>query len=277
MTRSGTPLSYEDRYHLWRPCKSGEPADGRKQTTMANIVDERGYSQIFKPTGAQLIRLRRRAEAIAAEMSLPTAPEARSRTKILELGCGTGELACHLALLTGAQVTGVDLSTQFIDHARAIHQHERLTFVVADLSRIIPRAESEKCDYIVGNGILHHLYHHLDSFLPALARWLIPGGRLIFWEPNLINPYIFLIFKMPLLRRVTRLEPEEMAFSPAFIRDKMKRAGFVNVRAEPRDFLLPNTPEPLISVAINFGSVLERLPGIRFLAQSIFVSAAAAP
>jgi sterol 24-C-methyltransferase len=105
----------------------------------------------------------------------------------LELGCGTGELAYHLAVLTGAQVTGVDLSQQFIGHAKTTHKHDRLTFIVADLSCTIPRSDAEKYDYIVGNGILHHLYHHLHTFLPALGRWLAPGGRLIFWEPNLME------------------------------------------------------------------------------------------
>ena len=171
---------------------------------MANIVDERGYSQIFKATHAQAIRLRRRAETIVLEMALPATLETRSRINILELGCGTGELAYHLAVLTGAQVTGVDLSQQFIDYAKTTHKHEKLTFIVADLSRTIPRSDAEKYDYIVGNGILHHLYHHLHTFLPALGRWLAPGGRLIFWEPNLMNPYIFLIFKIPLLRRCKR-------------------------------------------------------------------------
>ncbi len=241
---------------------------------MANIVDERGYNQIFKATHAQAIRLRRRAETIVLEMALPTTLETRSRINILELGCGTGELAYHLAVLTGAQVTGVDLSQQFIDYAKTTHKHEKLTFIVADLSRTIPRSDAEKYDYIVGNGILHHLYHHLHTFLPALGRWLAPGGRLIFWEPNLMNPYIFLIFKIPLLRRFARLEPEEMAFTPGFIRNRLKRAGFSNVRARTRDFLLPNTPETLIPAVITIGGILERLPGFRLLAQSVFVTAA---
>jgi len=149
-----------------------------------------------------------------------------------------------------------------------------LTFIVADLSRTIPRSDAEKYDYIIGNGILHHLYHQLHTFLPALGNWLAPGGRLVFWEPNLMNPYIFLIFKIPLLRRFARLEPEEMAFTPGFIRNGLKRAGFSNVRARTRDFLLPNTPEALIPAVITIDGILERLPGFRLLAQSVFVTAA---
>jgi len=237
---------------------------------MADIVDERGYNQIFKPTTASAIRLRRRAQAMVEAMDLPAAPDARARVRILEIGCGMGELAHELALLTGARVTGVDLSPGFIQHASATYRHPRLDFIVADLSQSNPASEQEQYDFIVGNGILHHLYHHLDTFLPVLARWLTPAGRLIFWEPNLWNPYVFLIFTFPMLRRAAKLEPDEMAFTPGFIRRKLAAAGFGPVRATTRDFLLPNTPSALIRPVIAVGDVLDRIPLVNRMAQSLF-------
>ena len=115
----------------------------------------------------------------------------------------------------------------------------------------------------------------MDNFLPALALWLRPGGRLIFWEPNLKNPYVFLIFKVAALRRMTRLEPEEMAFTPRFIQRKLTTAGFCQVRAIARDFLLPNTPAKLISLVVKMGDFLEKVPVVRGCAQSIFLTATA--
>lgn len=240
---------------------------------MASIVDERGYNQGFKPTPAQAIRLQRRAAALVQEMRLPGAPEERARIHILEIGCGMGEVACQLAQLTGARVTGIDLSAKFISHAAAAHAHPNLRFVVADLSKESPASEKEQYHYIVGNGILHHLYYHLDSFLPALARWLAPGGRVIFWEPNLHNPYIYLIFSFPAFRRLARLEPDEMAFTPAFIRRKLVAAGFYDVEVDTRDFLLPNTPACLIRPVVALSRGLERIPLVRCWAQSVFLSA----
>ena len=169
---------------------------------MASIVDERGYNQSFKPSPAQAVRLRRRTEAMVREMRLPDAPEKRKYIHILEIGCGMGEMAHQLAQLTGARVTGVDLSPQFIEQARATYRVPGLNFAVVDLSKEFPTSDADRYDYIVGNGILHHLYPHLDSFFPVLTRWLAPGGRLIFWEPNLWNPYVFLIFSVPILRRL---------------------------------------------------------------------------
>jgi 2-polyprenyl-3-methyl-5-hydroxy-6-metoxy-1,4-benzoquinol methylase len=240
---------------------------------MASIIDERGFNQGFILTNAQQIRLHRRAVAIVAEMRMPAAPEARKQIHILELGCGTGELAHHLAVLTGARVTGVDLSAKFIDAANATYQHPDLSFTVMDLSSQAPASAQDQYNYIVGNGILHHLYNHLDSFLPALGRWLSPGGRLIFWEPNLLNPYVFLIFSFPWLRRWARLEPDEMAFTRNYIRKRLILAGFNDSQVSTRDFLLPNTPEILIKPVISAGRILERIPVVRSWAQSVFLSA----
>lgn len=240
---------------------------------MASILDERGFNQGFKLTEAQDVRLRRRAESIVAEMRLLEVPEPSRQIHILELGCGTGELAFHLAMLTGARVTGVDLSVKFIEQANSTYRHPGLNFIVADLSQTNPTSEQDQYDYIVGNGILHHLYHHLDTFLPVLARWLKPNGRLIFWEPNLWNPYVFLIFTLPVFRRAANLEPDEMAFTPGFIRRKLAAAGFTGIQVATRDFLLPNTPAFLINPVIGAGRVLEKIPGLRRFAQSVFLCA----
>ncbi len=238
---------------------------------MSSIVDERGFNQGFELSTAQKARLQRRARAIVSEMRLP----AERDVHILELGCGTGELAFELAKIAGARVTGVDRSQKFIDYASANYHHPNLRFLVANFSDSSREAAQGKYDYIVGNGILHHLYYRLDKFLPTIALWLRPGGRLIFWEPNLKNPYVFLIFKVAALRRMARLEPEEMAFTPRFIQRKLTSAGFCQVRAITRDFLLPNTPARLISSVVKIGDFLEKVPIVRGCAQSIFLTATA--
>ena len=237
---------------------------------MPHIVDERGYNQIFATSPAQALRLRRRVQAIIAALPDNTGTVS---PRILEMGCGMGEMALLLAEATSAQVTGVDLSEKFIEHARATHRRSNLDFMIADLTKKSPAADEECYDAITGNGILHHLYQHLDEVLPALRRWLKPGGRLIFWEPNLWNPYIFLIFSLPALRRAARLEPDEMAFTPGFVRRRLQRAGYGNVRVVTRDFLLPNTPAMLVRAAVTISDALDCLPLINRAAQSLFLIA----
>jgi 2-polyprenyl-3-methyl-5-hydroxy-6-metoxy-1,4-benzoquinol methylase len=241
---------------------------------MASITDEHGYNQGFVLNPAQIKRLQRRAEAIVTEMRLLNDPGIRSQARILELGCGTGELASILSQLSGANVTGVDISLKFIATAQERFKDiPRLNFAVVDLSEEKPGSDSDKYDYIVGNGILHHLYYHLDQILPALAEWLMPGGRLIFWEPNLFNPYIYLIFSYPYFRKLARLEPDEMACTPAYMKRKLHEAGFCDINVTTRDFLLPNTPTCMVPVVITVGDIMEKLPLLRLAAQSIFISA----
>jgi SAM-dependent methyltransferase len=240
---------------------------------MANIVDERGYNQIFARSPAQALRLRRRAQAIITALPLPADAPGRRAARILELGCGMGELAHELAVLTEARVTGVDLSARFIARAREDYRRPNLDFIAADLTREIPAAGQDRYHAITGNGILHHLYHHLDSVLPALHRWVRPGGRLVFWEPNLWNPYIWTIFSVAPFRRLAKLEPDEMAFTPGFIRRKLEHAGFTGIKIATRDFLLPNTPEALIRPVVAVGDQLDRIPWLNRMAQSLFLVA----
>jgi len=235
---------------------------------MTSIVDDRGFNQGYSWTPAQALRMRRRAKAIVD--AVRPGPGGR----LLELGCGTGELASLLAEEGPAGVTGVDLCAPFIDEARRRFGNDRVSFEVADLAQ---PAEIERLgstwSAVVGNGILHHLYYVIDEALPLLRRLVAPGGKFVFWEPNYFNPYIMAIFTVPALRKVTRLEPAEMAFTPRWIRARLERAGFTDVQVTFRDFLLPNLPPVLVPLVTRAGDLAERLPLVDHLAQSLFIVA----
>lgn len=229
---------------------------------MASIQDERGYNQGYVDSPAWRARTKRRADWIAKE--IPTG------SKVLEIGCGTGTLASHLAIATEASILAIDLSPAFIDIARQTHAQPNLEFRVADFAQ----AElSEKFDCVVGDGILHHLVDNLESQLNKIRGLLRPRGKIVFLEPNLRNPYVFLIFKNARLRRAARLEPTEMAFTPSWITQQMRDANFVDIHAEHRDFLLPNTPTSWIGPVSRTSDWLEKIPLLRAWSQSIFIRA----
>ena len=235
---------------------------------MASIVDDQGYNQGYAWTRTQEVRIGRRAKAILeAVRPLPG-------HRILELGCGRGEMAKILSSQSVAHVTGVDVCEPFIAQATREHGSARLDFITADLSKA---EDLERLGHswsaVVGNGILHHLYYVIDDALPRLRRLIAPGGRFVFWEPNLFNPYVLSIFGVPPLRRLARLEPDEMAFTPSWIRDKLTRAGFINSEITFRDFLVPIVPFALVPLASRLGDWAEKIPGIDHLAQSLFIVA----
>ena len=235
---------------------------------MASIVDDRGFNQGFVWSPTQAIRMQRRADAI-----LEAVPH-EQRARLMELGCGTGELSSMLARDGSAQVTGVDLCVPFVEQATRQFGHAKLSFLAADLSKDEEIARlGAKWSAIVGNGLLHHLYHHIDSALPRLRALLQPGGRFVFFEPNLFNPYVFAIFSVPPLRRLAKLEPDEMAFTPRWIIGHLQRAGFTDVKVSFRDFLVPNLPMALVPAVTRAGAIAEKLPLIDRLAQSLFIEA----
>jgi SAM-dependent methyltransferase len=183
-----------------------------------------------------------------------------------------GTNAYLIAKETGMQVLATDLCSPFIEEARKNNDLPNLRYEKLDFHEV-DRLKNERFDYIVGNGILHHLYLRLDEALTRMLTLLKQEGKILFFEPNIANPCAYLIFRCGQLRKWARLEPDEMAFSKGFISGKLSRIGYKDVRVEYKDFLLPGIPGWLISPSIVLGNTLERLPLLRATSQSIFISA----
>lgn len=232
---------------------------------MPAITDDRGYNQIFEQNEGNLIRLRRRTEWII-ELMDPTPFK-----KLMEIGCGTGFISSVIAEKTGMKVIGSDLCVPFIDEARSKYVFPNLSFEVLDFNKVAENV-TDSYDYLIGNGILHHLYYNLDEVLINFKKLLTPGGKIIFMEPNIYNPYVAAIFKNRTLRKKARLEPDEMAFSKRFMRKKLEKHGYGNIAIQYRDFLLPGIPKIFIKPSIFVGNILEKTP-LRMISQSILISA----
>jgi 2-polyprenyl-3-methyl-5-hydroxy-6-metoxy-1,4-benzoquinol methylase len=238
---------------------------------MSSIIDEKGFNQSFIITDASIVRLKRRFDFMISHMELNNNS---SKINVLEIGCAEGEGLRYLVEKTGFNGIGIDISNKFISNAKK-NNDTKATFEVVDFNNkktFTGEMGYNKFDYIVGNGILHHLYYNLDNSLKNLHKLLKPGGKIIFIEPNLYNPYVFSIFKIPFLRKIANLEPDEMAFTNQFIKDKILKVGFKNCETEIKDFLLPNTPKPFIKSLIKLGTILEKTP-LTIIAQSIFIVA----
>jgi cyclopropane fatty-acyl-phospholipid synthase-like methyltransferase len=233
---------------------------------MSSIVDDRGFNQGFTLVKSTEVRMRRRADWFQNEMTL------QSSHSVLEIGCGTGEVSYWIAENTKLYVLGTDLCVPFIAEANSKYQLQNLSFEVLDFNNP-DQVKDRKFDYIIGNGILHHLYYNLPNALTTIKNLLTENGKMIFMEPNIYNPYCAMIFNIPFLRKMTNLEPDEMAFSKSFITKKLKEAGFTKVEVKYKDFLLPGVPEFMIKPSIIIGDILEKLPIVNKISQSIFIVA----
>ena len=106
------------------------------------------------------------AESLVALLS----PQADER--ILDLGCGTGQLTSQIAA-AGSTVIGLDNSQAMIAEAR--RQHPQLQFDLGDAHDF---DYADAFDAVFSNATLHWI-REPDRAVGCIARALKPGGRLV--------------------------------------------------------------------------------------------------
>ena len=99
--------------------------------------------------------------------------------KVLELGCGEGNLSLELAQ-RGLDVTAIDLSAERIDRAKSkageLTTTSQVSFVVGDLNTIT--LEHQQFDCVVAHDSLHHILT-LERLLDEVQKNLKPTGKFI--------------------------------------------------------------------------------------------------
>jgi ubiquinone/menaquinone biosynthesis C-methylase UbiE len=185
----------------------------------------------------------------------------------LELGCGTGVFLEKTAS-SGATLHGLDLSEDLLAKARV-----RLA---AATNVRLDRGNAEAMPYpdrhfdaVYGSSVLHHL--DLDAALREVFRVLKPGGRLVFAEPNLLNPQVVVMFKYGPAKERFGVSEDEMAFTRFRARRALRAAGFEDVRIAPFDFLHPQTPASWLDSVAALGRGLEKTPLLREIAGSLLL------
>lgn len=107
--------------------------------------------------------------------------------KILDMGCGDGEISVLCALL-GAEVFGYDISPDLIKIAKQRSKinsvNSKCHFEVADLERL--SFQPEKYDFIISFGTLHHT--KFDRYFNKVAVSLKDDGKFIIVEPVNLSP-----------------------------------------------------------------------------------------
>ena len=107
---------------------------------------------------------------------------------ILDVGCGKGSLSFYLTKM-GANVTGIDLSQNYIDFCQKEVKRRSLTVDFKVMNAQIPDFEDESFDIIVGFRIIHHL-PDIELFFKECKRILRKKGYIVFIEPLKKNPIV---------------------------------------------------------------------------------------
>ena len=114
----------------------------------------------------------------AAELAdlLALLPEVSGR-RVLDLGCGAGQLARHLAVAGAAEVIGIDVSERMLALARAEWAHPRVTYRRSAIEQVeFPAARFD----LVVSSLAFHYVEDYAGLVGHIAGWLSPGGVLVF-------------------------------------------------------------------------------------------------
>src|SRR3984957_80311 len=116
-----------------------------------------------------------------------------SASSVLEIGCGSGVYALHVAETTGCLVTGLDINVLGIRTANQLAldrgMGERVRFEVCDVAKPLPFA-NESFDAVFSNDVLCHVPGRSAVFA-EIYRVLKPGvGQMLFSDALIIGGVI---------------------------------------------------------------------------------------
>ena len=102
----------------------------------------------------------------------------REKMRVVDLGCGTGELTRRLAdALPGSEVIGVDTSYEMLARAVA-HKRNGINFELAAIESITGR-----WDLLFAHASLQWVDNH-GELIPRLFAMVRPGGQLVVQLPS---------------------------------------------------------------------------------------------
>ena len=113
--------------------------------------------------------------------------------KILDYGCGPGTFSIKLSKMTQNDVHAIDISKGFIDHCELLKKELNIKnfYPQLVLNKELP-FEDNTFDIILMFDVIHHL-ENIDQNFNEIKRILKKDGKLIVYEPNKLNPLIWLL------------------------------------------------------------------------------------
>jgi len=186
--------------------------------------------------------------------------------KVLEIGCGTGLFTAEIAK-SNNEIISIDVSDDLIELAKKRVEYENVKFMIENAYKT--RFEDNYFDFIVGSSVLHHL--EIEPAIDEFYRLLKFDGKVMFTEPNMLNPQIALERNIPFLRRLAGNSPDETAFFRWSIKKKFIDKNFREVFVKPFDFLHPALPESIIPAVKPVLYNFEKIPLLKEIAGSLII------
>lgn len=111
---------------------------------------------------------------------------------VLDFGCGPGTFTVLTSQFC-KEITGADISQEFVNQSN--ENFEQLGVSNAKSVKVepdtLPFGDGE-FDVLLLVDVIHHL-EDIDTTLDEVFRVLKPGGKILIFEPNKLNPIIWLV------------------------------------------------------------------------------------
>ena len=188
---------------------------------------------------------------------------------ILELGCGEGLFTRALLRVCRGEnpITAVTFQKPAIGPTDIRRKVELL-----ELSDSSTSLRGRRFDCVVAMDLVDR--HHASQLLRSVYELLGPGGEMVFYESNPLNPFLTL---RRLFRRVLGSQDPRSLLSRSQLYRLLVSSGFVQVYAIYNDFVFAPLTRRLIWLLRNLSILLENAPGVRTMAGSILVHAQKPP
>jgi ubiquinone/menaquinone biosynthesis C-methylase UbiE len=181
----------------------------------------------------------------------------------LDVGCGTGLLLA--ALRRYGTVVGVDPSPGMLE----VLARECRGEAVLGSANKLPFADG-RFDVVFSVAVLHHLSDPgvVATALREMVRVVRPGGRIVVWDHNPLNPYWPLLMK-----RSPQDRGDERIVPLGELERDLTNVGAIIVRSF-RSGLVPDfTPRIMMPVARAVEWLIERMPLLRcFCAHNVIIA-----
>lgn len=188
--------------------------------------------------------------------------------EILEVGCGTGLFTEQLAL-TNNHIIAIDISPDLLKLAQKKRQLINIVFKNEDAHKT--NFEDNSFDFVVGVSCLHHL--DINKALKEIFRLLKPGGKMMFTEPNMLNPQIAIQKNIPFVKKIVGDSPNETAFFRWSLGNILTKSGFIGTEIKNFDFMHLAIPKPLLSYASKLCDIIEKVPVLKEISGSLVIKA----